>query len=303
MVGRVLVAIVHGTFFGVAPIAATTLVPPEKRGGAVALILAGLTVANVLGVPGGTAIGNAFGWRATFWAVAIVGLVATFGTALLLPRGISNGAPGGSILREIRVLGRQQVATSLLIVAVVMIGQYALFTFIAPLLLEVTLIDPSVVPWLLLLYGVGATVGVLIGGRLADWRLMPSLIAILLLQVLAFAAVALSAPYAMLMLIVVPIWGGINFAFGAPPQSRVLMWAADAPNLASTLIPSAFNVGIAIGAVAGSAMLESGAGYPALPWIGCATSLCGALLAAASFALDRRSGATPPRSAGAPASL
>lgn len=289
MAARVIVSVAHGTYFGIAAVVAVNLVPANKRGFAVALILSGLTVSNILGVPGGTAIGNALGWRATFWAVGALGLLATLIIAIALPRTEGATATGGSFWREFKALARQQIITSLIIVVLVMIGQYSLFTYIAPLLREVTGLDTGMVPWLLLLYGVGSTIGVFIGGRLADWKLMPSLIAILSLQVVAFVSLYLLSPYPVAMAITVLLWGGVNFAFGSPVQSRILTWAADAPNLASSLIPSGFNIGIAIGATLGAAMLDAGSGYRQLPLIGAAALLLAVLVAAYSYWLDSRS--------------
>jgi len=298
MVARILVAISHGTYFGIAAIVATGLVPEHKRGSAVALLLAGLTVSNILGVPGGTAIGNIFGWRAAFWAVGALGLIATIAIAVLLPRNAGAGAAAGSFMRELKALGRQQIVLSLAIVILVMIGQYSLFTYVAQLLLNVTGLSQEMVPWMLLLFGVGSTIGVFIGGRLADWKLMPSLIGIMATQACAYVLLVIVSPYPILMGICVVLWGGANFAFGAPVQSRVLQWAADAPNLASTLIPSGFNVGIAIGAVLGASVLEAGLGYRNLPWIGAIALTLSCGIAIASLLLEKRSGATPPLSAG-----
>lgn len=288
MAARVLVSVVHGAYFGIAAIVAVGLVPAEKRGFAVALILSGLTVSNILGVPGGTAIGNAIDWRATFWAVGALGLVATIAVALFLPSAAGQSSTTGSFLREFKALGRQQIITSLIISILVMVGQYSLFTYIAPLLLEVTQLDAGVVPWVLLLYGVGATIGVFIGGRLADWKLMPSLIAILMTQAVAFTGLYLVSPYPLVMAVMVVIWGGVNFAFGSPLQSRILTWAGDAPNLASALIPTGFNIGIAIGAVFGAALLENGFGYRNLPLIGTAALVIAVLIAIYSYWLELR---------------
>lgn len=294
MLARVLVSIVHGTYFGIAAIVAVSIVSPDKRGFAVALILSGLTVSNILGVPGGTAIGNALGWRATFWAVGAIGLIATLAVALFLPRQAASETTSGSFMREFKVLGRQQIVTSLFIVILVMIGQYSLFTYITPLLTNVTGIETGTVPWLLLLYGVGSTIGVFIGGRLADWKLMPSLVAILALQSAIFVTLYVVSPYPLVMAVVTIIWGGVNFAFGSPVQSRVLAWAADAPNLASALIPTGFNIGIAIGAILGAGVIESGLGYGFLPLIGGVCSALAAGIAVVSGLLDRSRGAMPP---------
>jgi len=294
LAARVIVSVVHGTYFGIAAIVAVSLVPEDRRGFAVALILSGLTVSNILGVPAGTAIGNALGWRATFWAVGVLGLLATIATALFLPASAGQGATTGSFMREFKALGRQQIISSLAIVVLVMIGQYSLFTYIAPLLHEVTMLDKDTVPWILLLFGVGSTIGVFIGGRLADWKLMPSLIVIMLLQAAIYMAIYFASPYAIVMAVTVIAWGGVNFAFGSPVQSRVLAWAADAPNLASALIPTGFNIGIAIGAVLGAALLENGFGYRNLPWIGAGALLLAVAIAILSYVWEKRSGAVPP---------
>ena len=289
LAARVLVSVVHGTYFGIAAIVAVGLVPADKRGFAVALILSGLTVSNILGVPGGTAIGNALGWRATFWAVGALGLVSTLAIAIFLPVNTGETATGGSFLREFKALARQQIVTSLAIALLTMIGQYSLFTYIAPLLLEVTGLDAATLPWMLLLYGVGSTIGVFIGGRLADWKLMPSLIGILATQAVAFTIVYLVSPNPLIMTVAVLFWGGVNFAFGSPLQSRILAWAADAPNLASALIPSCFNIGIAIGAVLGGSLLEAGFGYRNLPLIGTAALVVALLIAIGSYLAEERS--------------
>ncbi|MCR6669975.1 MFS transporter [Devosia ginsengisoli] len=297
LVARVLVSVVHGTYFGIAAIVAVGLVPADKRGFAVALILSGLTVSNILGVPGGTAIGNALGWRATFWAVGALGLLSTLAIAIFLPANTGETATGGSFLREFKALARQQIVTSLAIALLTMIGQYSLFTYIAPLLLEVTGLDTATLPWMLLLYGVGSTIGVFIGGRLADWKLMPSLIGILATQALAFTIVYLVSPNPLVMTVAVLFWGGVNFAFGSPLQSRILTWAADAPNLASALIPSCFNIGIAIGAVLGGTLLEAGFGYRNLPLIGTAALVLALLIAIGSYLAEQRAAPAIPDAA------
>ncbi|OAM74332.1 MFS transporter [Devosia elaeis] len=297
MLARIFVSVLHGSYFGIAFILATGLVPPERRGFAMALILAGLTVSNILGVPGGTAIGNALGWRTTFWAVGALGLIATLIVAAALPANAGAAATGGGFRREFSALRRQQVASGLLVAVLVMIGQYSLFTYIAPLLTEITGLDSQAIPVILLLYGVGSTIGVFIGGRLADWRLLPSLIAILSVQTLLFAGLYFVSPHPVLMSIGVVLWGGANFAFGSPLQSRMLIWAADAPNLTSSLIPAGFNVGIAIGALLGAALLDAGFGYRALPLIGTVALALAAIIVSISALLERRAGSAPPRPA------
>jgi DHA1 family inner membrane transport protein len=294
LLARIFVSILHGTYFGIAFVIATSIVPAERRGFAMALILSGLTVSNVLGVPGGTAIGTLLGWRATFWAVGLFGLVASLVIAAVLPANAGAAASQGSFRREFAALGRQQVFLGFVIAVLVMVGQYSLFTFIAPLLLEVTGLSVDALPILLLLYGIGATIGVFIGGRLADWRLVPALLAVLVVQLVMFSALYVVAPYPIPMSIAVVLWGGANFAIGSPLQSRMLLWSADAPNLTSTLIPAGFNVGIAVGAVLGAALIDAGWGYRSLPLIGVASVILAGLVALWSAFWEQRAQALPP---------
>src|SRR5690606_6245412 len=177
----------------------------EQRGMAVALILAGLTVSGIVGVPIGTAIGNAFGWRATFWAMFFLGIVAAVAMALLLPRGTGASAAPAGFRNEVRVLGRQQVWTCLIIMLMLMLCQFVPYTYIAPLLVEVTGLDAGLVPWVLLLNGLGATIGVFIGGKLAARHLMPSLIIMLALQAVVLAVIYAVSPYPLPMVVALTV--------------------------------------------------------------------------------------------------
>jgi MFS transporter, DHA1 family, inner membrane transport protein len=282
MAARLLVSIGHGAYFGVAAIAATKLVPPGQSGRAVALLLAGITVANILGVPAGTAIGNSLGWRATFWAVGGLGVLSLIAIALLVPADKPEHHTQTSLGAQVRVLGRPAIYMSFLVIIIAMVGQFSMFTYIAPFLIEITRVPIDTVPWLLLLFGVGSTIGVLVGGRLADWKLMPTLIGMLLLAAAVYAVMALLGSSFWVMVASIPLWAGLSFGFGAPVQSRILKAAADAPNLASPLVPTAFNIGIAAGASLGAFALELGWGYSALPLIGIVASLLAALAAAVS---------------------
>lgn len=291
---RIAVAVAHGAYFGVAMVVAVGLVRDDQRGMAVALILAGLTVSGIVGVPVGTAIGNLFGWRATFWAMCILGVVAVAAMAALLPKNTGSSAVPAGFGSEVRVLGRQQVWTCLIVMLMLMLCQFVPYTYIAPLLQEVTGLDAGLVPWVLLLNGLGATVGVFIGGKLAGWALMPSLIALLGLQSIVMIVIYAVSPYPWPMVAALTVWGGINFAVGTPIQTRILTWTADAPNLASSLIPSGFNVGIAIAASVGAMMLSAGFGYRSLPLVGVAAMIVAVSVAAASYTWEKRSGARPP---------
>lgn len=296
---RIAVAVAHGAYFGVAMVVAVGLVREDQRGMAVALILSGLTVSNVIGVPAGTAIGNIWGWRATFWVMCALGVVAIAAISALLPRKTGSSSPSVSLGSEVRVLARQQVWTSLIMMLMLMIGQFGLFTYITPTLLELTGLDEKWIPWVLLLNGVGATIGVFVGGRLADWKLMPSLIAMLFLQAVVLALIYAVSSYPLPMVMAIFVWGGLNFAIGTPIQTRILTWTADASNLASSLIPSGFNVGIALAASLGAAMLNAGYGYRSLPVVGAIAMLVAVAVALASHVWEWRSRAAPPLPAAA----
>lgn len=291
---RVAVAVAHGVYFGAAMVVAIGLVSEEKRGMAVAVVLAGLTVSGIVGVPAGTAIGNAFGWRATFWAMFGLGIFATLAILALLPRTPAAAAQPAGLAREVRVLGRQQVWTSLILMLMLMIAQFVPYTYIVPFLREITGLGPELIPWVLLLNGVGATAGVFVGGRLAGWKLMPSMIGLMVLQASIMVAMYVAAPYPLAMIAILTLWGAVNFAIGTPIQTRILGWTADAPNLASSLIPSGFNFGIALAATIGALLLTAGFGYRSLPVLGIFAMLAAVLVASGSYLCERRSGARPP---------
>lgn len=294
---RFATAIAHGTYFGVAMVVAVGLVPEAQRGRAVALVLAGLTVSNIVGVPAGTAIGNIWGWRSTFWAMFAVGLASTVCVIALLPRSSGPQARPVGLASEVRVLARQQVWTSLIVMLMLMMGQFIPFTYITPMLTHVTGLGEASVPWVLLLVGFGSTIGVFAGGRLSDWKLMASLIAMLLVQAGVLTAIYLVSPYPLPMVAALALWGGMNFAIGTAVQTRILGWTADAPNLASSLIPSGFNIGIALAASIGAVLLSDGHGYRSLPLLGVAAMILAAIVALLSHAAERRTGSMPPAAA------
>jgi len=288
LVARILIALIHGAYFGTAMVVATAVVDERRRGFAVALILSGLTVANIIGVPIGTAIGTAFGWRMTFWAVSGLGVVAFALITLLVPSTGTGDTPHGNFAAELKVLTREPVYSSIAVIIVQTVGQFALFTYISPLLTTVSGIDIHVVPWLLLLFGVGSTIGVLTGGRLADWKLMASLTGILALQVVIYLLMVLpivTMPWVMGGLVLV--WGALGFAFGAPAQTRILNNTRDAPLLASSLIPSSFNVAMAFGAWFGGTLIDHGSSYAVLPWIGVVSAALATAISAASWVRER----------------
>jgi len=290
MAARIFVACSHGLFYGIASVAAADAVPPERRGAALSLFLGGITVANVLGVPGGTAIGNALGWRAAFWAVGACALVATLLVVWLLPPGKPQHERGTSIRDEIRALRHQEVYMTYLVIAVVMIGVLTFATYQVPVMINVTGIAQEATPIYLVVSGIGTVAGIYAGGRAADWRLMPSLIGILLIQAAAYALMLPLMHQPVTMGIALFLTGALGFSFNSPVQSRILSAASAAPNLAATLVSTAFNIGIALGAWVGALWIDHGLGYASLPMVSVGTSILGAAVAFVSWRLERRTG-------------
>ena len=298
LAARVGVSVAHGVFFGVAMVVAVGLVKPQQRGFAGAIVLAGLTVSNIIGVPAGAAIGNLYGWRATFWAMFGLGAVATVAMLLLLPAATAGAAAAAGFGREVRVLARQQVWTSLIMMLLLMIGQYVPFTYIAPMLRDVTGLSAAAIPVVLLVNGVGATLGVFAGGRLAALpHYMRLMVGLMVVQSGVLAIFYGVSPHPWPAIAAVLVWGCLNFTIGTLIQTRILGWAADAPNLASSLIPAGFNFGIAIAASIGGLLIDGGYGYRSLPVLGIFAMLAAAGVAALSWGQERRSGAAAPAAA------
>ena len=276
MVARVVTSFNHGAFFGVGSVVAAGLVPPERRAGAVAAMFSGLTIATIGGVPLATWAGEMLGWRAAFAGIAGVGVVVMISLRLALP---SLPAPAENDMRaELRVLARGPVLLALALTTIGFSGVFTVFTYIAPILHDVTHGSTGYVTAMLMLFGIGATIGNTLGGRLADHsveRALTIMLAVLTLTLVAFAGLMhwpLPAAVAIL------IWGVASFAIVPPLQMRVMQAAADAPNLASAMNIGAFNLGNAIGAALGGGVIGAGLGLPAV-------SLAGAAMAAAALVL------------------
>ncbi|MBK8086282.1 MAG: MFS transporter [Devosia sp.] len=293
LAARLVSACAHGTFFGAGNVVVANLVPPERRGGAFSLFISGITVANLLGLPGGTAIGVAFGWRVTFLVVGGLGLVAALVLVWQLPRTTRTEARRATFGEQWRELRHQQVWLSYITIALVMVGALAFGTFQVPIMLNVTGLSPDIIPIYLLVGGLGSMLGIWAGGRGTDWKPMPTLIAVLLLQALLY--------FTMLFAMHDKVWMTVNlfatsilgFAFSTPLQARVIGAAHKAPNLASSLISTAFNIGIAAGAAIGAGLLSAGVSYADIPAVGIVTSLLAAGTAMLSFRLERRAGLRP----------
>ncbi|MEQ1943448.1 MFS transporter [Mesorhizobium sp. VNQ89] len=288
LLARVVAALCHGTFFGVGAVVAASLVPKERQASAIALMFTGLALANILGVPGGTAVGHMFGWRATFWCVSAIGAAAAVAIAILIRP--MPAPPSRGIAYELVAVRNPSLWLALGTTVFGFGGVFVILTFIAPILQDATGMSPNGVAIALLVFGAGLTLGNPVGGRFADRALMPSLIAILI----ALSALQLVFGWAMFNKVAafafLFCWGVAAFATIAPLQTRVVRSTPQAPALASSLNIAGFNLGNACGAFIGGALIKYGFGYPILAVAGAVVTACGILLALAGARQDRRPG-------------
>ncbi|MDE4604508.1 MFS transporter [Sinorhizobium meliloti] len=291
LVARVLSAFAHGVFFSVGSTIAADLVPENRRASAIAMMFMGLTVAIVTGVPIGTYIGQVFGWRATFWGVSALGVVAFAGIAALLPGTLAKAAPA-SLLDQLRVLGSGRLLIVFAMTALGYGGTFVAFTFLAPILQEVTGFSERSVGLILVLYGVAIAIGNIAGGRIANTNPVKALIGLFLLQALVLVIFSFTAVSPVPTLVTLAALGFLSFANVPGLQLYVVQLAMEhrpgAVDVASALNIAAFNLGIALGAWLGGTVVDSPLGLAATPWVG-AILVSGALLLTLwSGVLDRR---------------
>nr|WP_316641494.1 MFS transporter [uncultured Roseateles sp.] len=287
---RVLTGLAHGVFFSIGSTLATSLVPRDKAASAIATMFSGLTVALVTGVPLGTFIGQHFGWRATFLAVAALGVVAMLGSVLFMPRKLAHSQPA-SLLSQAAVLKQPRLLLVYAMTAVGYGGTFVAFTYLAPMLQQVTGFQASAVGLVMLAYGVSVAVGNIWGGRLADRRgPIGALKLIFALLALVLAVLTFTAASPVLMVLTVLAWGAVAFGNVAGLQVYVVQqaerFAPGAVDVASGLNIAAFNLGIALGAWGGGLIVD-GIGLRHLPWIGALVVLAAWGLTAWSGRLDQ----------------
>lgn len=293
MAARVLTGLAHGVFFSIGSTIATSLVPKEKGASAIALMFTGLTVALVTGVPLGTFIGQTFGWQATFLVVAFLGMVAVIGGIVLVPATIANNPPA-SLLTQLAVIRKPRLLLVYGMTALGYGGSFVAFTYLAPILEQVTGFASSRVGLVMLVYGVSVAVGNLWGGKLADKKgPIRALQIIFALLAAVLLVLQLTAPSPLLVVLTVLAWGAVAFGNVAGLQVYVVQQAQhEAPqavDVASGLNIAAFNVGIAGGAWAGGLIVEH-LGLMATPWIGALVVLGAWGLTTWSGMLDRKAG-------------
>lgn len=295
---RVLTGLAHGVFFSIGSTIATGLVPKEKAASAIAIMFTGLTVALVTGVPLGTFIGQHFGWRATFLAVSVLGVIAFIGSLLFVPSRLRH-TPPASLAQQARVLAEPRLLLVYAKTAIGYGGSFIPFTFLAPILQDVSGFTPGAVVWVMLVYGVSVAMGNLWGGRLADRQgPIPALQIIFALLAAVLLALTFTAPHPWLAVATVLLWGAV--AFGNVPGLQVYVVqqaervAPQAVDVASGLNIAAFNLGIAGAAWAGG-LIVTHLGLMHTPWIGALVVLVSLGLTCWSGALDRRTGSAQAR--------
>ena len=287
MLARVLTSLAHGTFFGVGAVVATGLVTEDRKASAISIMFTGLTVATLLGLPAGAWLGLHFGWRATFWAVSAIGVLATAIIATLVPDDRDAHAPM-NFAAELKGIVHPQVLLGLLITVLGFAGVFALFTYIQPILTRVTGFADSALSPILMVFGGGMVIGNLLGGRLADKRLEATLLGSLAALAIVLGAMTFALHSKPAMIAFAAVFGIVAFATVAPLQLRVLQKATGGGVLASSFNIAAFNLGNAIGAWLGGAVISHGPGLGAVTWVAALVPVLGFAVALWSVRLDTR---------------
>ncbi len=287
-VSRLLAGLPHGAYFGIGALVASDVLGPGRRAQGVAFVLTGLTVANVVGVPLGTFLGQNYGWRVTFMAVAAVFALATVCIAAFVPH--HEGSPERTLRAELRVFRIGQVWLTLAIGAIGFGGFFAVNSYVASMVTEVAHAPAWAVPVVLVTSGIGMTIGNLVGGRLADRDLRRTLLGAFLGTAAVLALIGLTAQW---IIVLAALLFALNFCGSilAPSiQTRLMDVAEDNPSIAAALNHSSLNVGNSLGAFFGGTVIAAGWGFVAPAWVGVAMALVGLVLTTVGFGLVRRRG-------------
>ncbi|WP_051388122.1 MFS transporter [Saccharopolyspora rectivirgula] len=286
LAARFIAGLPHGVFFGIGAVVAANLVTQDKRAQAISMMFIGLTVANIVGVPAGTLLGQQLGWRWAFALVALIGVVALGAVAALVPN--QPKPENVSVRGELRAFRRPQVWLAFAVVVFGFAATFSFYSYIKPVLTDVTGYTPGAVTVLLALFGVGMTVGTAVGGRLADRAPMRTLYVFLTALAGSLGLFVLTAHNAVLAAITVFLIGATGFAAIPSIQARILDQAKEAPALGSASIQSTFNIANSLGAYLGGMVIAAGFGLTAPSWVGALLALSGLGFAVLSGWLDRR---------------
>ncbi|MDQ0877312.1 multidrug resistance protein [Paenibacillus sp. V4I3] len=291
LIARFITAFSHGVFFSIGATIAVQLVSPEKKGSAIALMFTGLTIAIVTGVPLGTFIGQAFGWRATFWGVALLGVIAIISSAALIPKNLKQSPPA-KFSDMFRLLTNGRLVLGFLITAFGYGGTFVAFTYLTPLLHDVTGISSGMINFILIIYGVAVAFGNSVGGKLANNNPLRALFWMFIMQAAVLILLTFLAPFKVAGVIGVILMGLLAFMNVPGLQLYVVQLAEkyvpSAVDVASAINIAAFNVGIAIGSIVGGVVIDS-MGLVHTPWVGALMVLVAILLTGISAKLERKS--------------
>jgi DHA1 family inner membrane transport protein len=288
LAARFVAGLPHGAYFGIASLVAASMMGPGKRGAGVAYVLSGLTIANVVGVPAITALGQLAGWRVAYLAVASIFAVTFVALAMLLPKQAGN--PDATMKRELAAFGRSQVWLTLLTGAVGFGGFFAVYTYIAPIATDVTGLTPALVPIVLVVIGLGMTIGNVLGGRFADRSVVRTIFGFFGLFAISLAGLALTAQTTAGLFVFVFLIGVAASGISPAIQTRLMDVAGDSQTLAAAANHSALNIGNSLGAYLGGLTIAANLGYISPVWIGLILCAPGIALAAWSVLLQRSRG-------------
>ncbi|MCX2452331.1 MFS transporter [Pedobacter sp. PLR] len=290
VIARIVTGFAHGVFFSIGSTIAAALVPAEKRASAISIMFAGLTVAIVTGVPLGTIIGQHFGWRATFIGVALLGVVGLISSMILVPSNLKN-EKAANLKTQLKVITNKRLLLVYLMTALGYGGTFVVFTYLSPILQELTGISESTVSIILLLYGIAIAVGNLVGGKVSNKNPLKALIWMFVLQGIVLLVFTFTVHHTILGIISLFIMGGLSFASVPGLQLLVVQTAEKqlpgTEDVASAFNIAAFNIGIAIGAYVGGLIVSSALGLGATPWVGAIFILLAILITLYSAKINR----------------
>ena len=255
MTSRIITSLAHGSFFGIGSILAASMVKPAYKASAMALMFMGLSLSNILGVPFGTLIGQNFGWPMTFIIISIIGAMALIGIIFFVP--MTKKQEATSVKTELKILKEKRLWLTLAVTLFGFSSVFAYFTYISSVLIEVSHIQENLISYLLIIFGVGVTLGNIVGGKLADWNLNKALKIIFIMFILYFILLYFIQMNGILMVAGVFCFGLIGFSMSPSLQYKSTLISQEAPTLASTLNQSAFNLGNALGAFLGGVVVTN----------------------------------------------
>lgn len=281
LLARFVAGLPHGAYFGIAALVAADLMGPGKRGQGIALVLSGLTIANIIGVPAITFLGQVAGWRVAYLVVALLFALTFVAVWLVVPH--QAGDPGATMRRELRAFRRIQVWLALAIGAIGFGGFFAVYSYVAPIVTEVTGLNASLVPIALVMLGVGMTIGNFIGGRVADWNLMRGLFIFFGVFAVSLLGLALTAQTVPGLLVFLMMVGAASSALSPCIQMRLMEVAGESQTIAAAVNHSSLNLGNSLGAYLGGVVIAAGYGYLAPTWVGLALCVPAVILVVVSL--------------------